>query len=238
MKAQDLYKAVNEIDDNTIIETVDAYCGRKAVRRPRKVFRTILAAAVAVSVFAALGAAAYAGDFLGIRALLSGKFPEDGGEAAVSITAPQTIPEDVSDDIRAELENNGKAWEEWENYRENEAEYRMPEALKNLPEDYTYIDEKYNGDCTYTLSFIKADYDESAGKYINEEILYSAELTISEYDSWKKLSKGVRYGDYDYSYGVICYDDQEEIVSIAEKYGLSLRGKRQDFWSSEDTGMT
>ena len=239
MKAYRLYEAMNEIDDDTARKTAEAYCGgeKAAGHRVRGSFRTVLIAAVMVSVFAALGAAAYAGDFLGIRSLLGGA-PDGTDGSPVSLTAPQELPEDVPEKVPELVENSRRAWEEWQEYKENESDVRMPGALENAPEDYTYIDERENPDGSVTVSYISADYDEKHEEYTGEKVLMSAVLSAEEHESWKKINEAYRFGDFDPAYGVMSERDGDRLTETAEKYGLKLRRAGKVYWSSETAGMT
>lgn len=239
MKAHEIYEAMDGIDDRTLLETVSTFhkdAGR--VIKPHRVLKTVLVAAVIVSVFACLSVAAYAGNFLGIRALLRPDEYDADGNAAVSITAPQQMPDELPEETKALIESSENAWNEWMAYKDNESACRLPAAFQNLPESYCYIDEKENSDGSWTVSFYNADYDEAEDELINQALIKEINASAEDYNAWKNIQNGVRFGDYDYSYAVMSEEDGEKLESIADKYHLNLRRGRKVVWSSETMEMT
>lgn len=234
MKADKLFEAINNIDDKSIVESVETfYKESKSVKRKGS-FRTLLVAAVIVSVLAALSAAAYAVDFLGMRALISGKSYIEGTEySAVSITRPQQIPDYVGEDVKAKLENVGKAWAEWETVRDESLNVEKPRLTEETPVDCETIEVNKNEDGTYTVIY---------SKYCGETEEILKEVTASkdeleEMDEYDKLMAN-QYPGYDFTYRVHTAKQAEKLEEIAKKYGLNLRRNLTAAYSSETSGRT
>lgn len=145
MKSMDFIRAMGGIDDDIITETAAALYGaagdktRTAARTYRRSYRRVIALAAALAALLALGAAAYATDFFGLRAMRVK--PEDArytpykieehpdgtreavpnpDAAIVSLTQPQDVPDGASAEVRERIENSRRAWDEWTAWREEQ----------------------------------------------------------------------------------------------------------------------
>ena len=80
----------------------------------KRTSRRFVSILIAATLVLSLGIVAYATDLFGIRALLinNDDLPatqnEDGGY--LSITQPQDIPEEMSAEVKAKIDNSTKAW--------------------------------------------------------------------------------------------------------------------------------
>ena len=195
-------------------------------RRSRRFVSILIAACLLLS----LGIAAYASDYFGIRALL---IKEDDYAAApyeegayISITQPQDVPEEMSSEIKAKLENNAKAWEEWHEWRKQNDIIR-PDVFIG-PEGYDTIDYLENDDGSYTIIFCDAVliYDDE-GKVVDvkheemERRIASAEECEQENLFWDTVAQG--YEGYDYKYNVHTQEAADKLEEIAASYGLKVR---------------
>ena len=124
----------------------------------KRTFRRFVPILVAACLLLSLGIVAYATDLFGIRALLikddslAHTRGEDSGH--LSITQPQEVPEEMSADIKAKIDNSTKAWNEWDTWRRENGIYQ-PEVFI-APEGCDIADYIENEDGTYTVIFYDA----------------------------------------------------------------------------------
>lgn len=190
----------------------------------------ILAAALALAL--SVMALAYATDLFGFRALARPEpeggyadgFPISEGEAVISITQPQDVPDEVDamfeTNIAEKLEKSRLAWEEWqESKKELHAEYDAFMEKYEIEEEYSAIDESDNGDGTVTWEY--RDYID--GEQVVVETRVFTQEEVQEYDdfmmNWQFYDSG-----YDFNYYVHSDAQKAKLEEIAEKYGLKLRG--------------
>ena len=114
-----------------------------------KLIRIALLAAVIAS-FLAVGA--YAAGFLGKKAIVIDEPAVTDGSALVSISQPQSAPEEL-DEVARKIENAKAAWSEWRTWRETSPDLPREPAVFLPPADNvssTYVD---NPDGGYTIYF-------------------------------------------------------------------------------------
>lgn len=224
MKSMDFIRAMGGIEDDMILETVSAMQGGAAGRAAhahRRSFRRIIAAAAVLAALLALGAAAYATDFLGFREALVrqdsiGSIPDfkvtnaDGTQNIKDMSqgarVSMTKPEAASDKLRPWVENLNAAVEEWNEYKNAARQSFINEKLPHLGK-YTEPDVRMpeftgNGDGTYTVKPIE-DKLWSPGKDV--EIVYADEsefFTVSEeeYNDFRLFNRTFFGTDYESAY--------------------------------------
>jgi len=232
MTSLDFMEAMSRIDDSYIQEVVSCMNYKNGIS-VRRYMRSLLVATLIVSLFAAMGAAAYAADFLGIRTLLRpGNVEFDGTEySEISISQPQAIPDDMNSKVTAKLENSRLAWEEWNEYKKQANEQiRIPEAFQNEPDNVSAMEVQENDDGTWTCIYMSGTEVIEQRVISNEEYEYMLEFM-------EMTSKGYDSG-YDFNYGVDNAEQAEKLEEIAAKYGLKLRGEAKLAFSSDTTGQT
>lgn len=213
-----------------------------ASRRPKKLWRTVLIAAVLSSL---LGITAYAADFLGIRAMLlpgSGertyRFERqpDGSTALteapeggmLSLAQPMAIPEDLAPEIIAKVENSAAAWEEWSSWSEEHP--FAPPAVFQPPEGTAMTETEDNGDGTYTVIFYRdTQWEEETGRIkgigVIEERTATAEEAAAK-KAYREVMGKLGLPGYDSAYGVYTEERARKIEEIASRYGLALRREK------------
>jgi len=234
--------AMNDIDDlhlESARRMLGYKTGREEHTRKKKIIRILLLAAVIGSL---LTVGAYAAGFLGSRAIVIPESQTEGGEALVSITQPQAVPEEFSSEIHAKVENARAAWDEWRTWRETSPELPHQPAVFTPPKDATISHYAENEDGSYTLYY----YDENAFPLIyaseSGEPDFSAATPIEvrsataeemaareEFISYVNLS----YGDYDFNYDIHNETEAKKLEEIAAKHGLRLRRRSTLLWSKE-----
>lgn len=232
--------AINDIDD-LHLESARRMLGYRTGKevKKKKIIRIILLAAVIGSL---LTVGAYAAGFLGSKAIVIPETQTESGEALVSITQPQAVPEEMDSEIHAKVENARAAWDEWRTWRETSPELPHQPRVFTPPKDATISNFVENEDGSYTLYY----YDENAFPLIyaseNGEPDFSAATPIEvrsataeemaareEFIGYVNLS----YGDYDFNYDIHNETEAEKLEEIAAKYGLRLRQKNTLLWSRE-----
>ncbi len=239
MKHYDWDNILQYMDDELLEEALAPAAGKRAkAGTGRRVYRTLLIAAIIASFMVT---AAFAAGLLDFRALLMDKTVEiDGQEfSRISLTQPQTVPEETenadtqenalkdTEGLEEKLAASKAAWAEWEDYRYNGI---------GLPEAFSFVKEKScgllvteNDDGSVTVEII--DNGES------EFMTVSAE-EFEQFEAWGERQSGGTYGDYDFNYKVQSQEDADKLEKIAAKYGLKLRKGHQLLWSSETSGMS
>jgi len=196
-------------------------------RTSRRFVSVLLAACLLLS----LGAAAYATDFFGIKAMLikdTGKraVPEDFS-AMVSITQPQEVPDEMDANIKEKIDNSAKAWAEWDTW--SKANGPVDPEVFTAPEGFSGVaDYIENEDGSYTIiySTIEPVYDEqgktSDWKY---EEVERRTASSDEYEQHMAFIEAVSLGfeGYDFNYKVYSQEMADKLEEIAASYGLNLR---------------
>ena len=179
MNPLDFLLAMNDIDAAAVDEAIELMHGVTAGNDTKEVInlnkhrrkalrRTALIAAI-VALLAALGAAAYATDLFGLRAMAMDpadnpvyEFTEQTDDSIqrtvnpearrISLTQPQEVPDYMPEEVKRAVENSRLAWAEWEEYRDSLPD-TTPAFMLNLPDGLAAIDTDYNDDgtCTITL---------------------------------------------------------------------------------------
>ncbi len=162
MNRSDLSRVFSAIEDTYIEEALLASPQKAAAEKGmhtmnKKTYthrrtKRIITFALAACLLLALGAAAYAFDLFGLRAIKieDGTSPQklernpDGTAewvdnpdgALVSITQPQDVPEELDPAIAEKVKNSELAWAEWDTWRREHAP-RIPEVFDG-PENTSY----------------------------------------------------------------------------------------------------
>ena len=265
MKSMDFIRAMGGIDDDIITETAAALYGaagdktRTAARTHRRSYRRVIALAAALAALLALGAAAYATDFFGLRAMRVKpedvrytpykieEHPDGKREAVpnpdaaiVSLTQPQDVPDGASAEVRERIENSRRAWDEWTAWREEQDPTVEHPAVYEPPKDASGFREEENPDGTYTVIFMKPVpvYDESGTKILgfDDEEVETRTATAAEHEQmYKDMEQQARMSipGYDFNYLVKDETAAAKLEEIAAKYGLNLRHERTTFFSEE-----
>ena len=231
--------ALNDTDEN-YLESARIRLGyrtREDVKRPAR--KRIVAFALAAALILGLGAAVYAADLFGVRALLmeNAAPTDEPGGGTLSLTQPQDVPEEMDDAIRQKIDNSARAWAEWDAWRRDNGVFE-PEIFAP-PEGAGTAEFVENDDGTVTGIFYStvAERDEN-GKAVDYKTveIERRTATAEEYRQLEAFadvhSKG--YGDYDYNYHVYSKEMGDKLESIAASYGLKLRHKRTAMYQNYD----
>lgn len=209
-------------------------------KNTKKVVRVVLLAAVLTSL---LTAVAYAKGFLGSKAII---IPDtaatENGEALVSITQPQAVPEEMDSKVNEELENARTAWAEWLNWRETSPDIPHYPEIFTPPKGAAVSNYVKNADGSYTLYFFdkeelalihdgeNGEADFSAARPL--EVRTATAREMADHDAWIDYVN-LSYGDYDFNYDIHSKAEAEKLEEIAAKYGLYLRRGSTLLWSKE-----
>lgn len=255
MNRTDLSRVFNAIDDTYIEEALLASPQKAAAEKGmhtmnKKTYthrhtKRIITFALAACLLLALGAAAYAFDLFGLRAIKieDGTTPQklernaDGVKewvdnpdgALVSITQPQAVPEELAPAIAEKVKNSELAWAEWDTWRRDHAP-RIPEVF-DFPAGATACNFTENPDGTLTIDFVDVMTNEDGRPILDEngdiilESLDTRTATAEEYAEYQRVYELINfgYGDYDNSYDVETKEMADKLEAIAAKYGLNLR---------------
>ena len=265
MKSMDFIRAMGGIDDDIIMETAAAMYGAAGsarnggARTYRRSYRRVIALAAALAALLALGAAAYATDFFGLRAMrveperatytpykieekpdgTREAVPNPDG-AVVSLTQPQDAPEDIPPEVRERIENSRRAWDEWTAWREEQDPTVEYPAVYEPPKDAGGFREEENPDGTYTVIFMNPVpvYDESGTKILgfDDEEVETRTATAAEHEQmYKYMEQQARMSipGYDFNYHVKNETAAAKLEEIAAKYGLNLRHEQTLLFSGE-----
>lgn len=265
MKSMDFIRAMGGIDDDIIMETGAAMYGAAGSARSgdtrtyRRSYKRVIALAAALAALLALGAAAYATDFFGLRAMrveperatytpykieekpdgTREAVPNPDG-AVVSLTQPQDAPDDISPEVRERIENSRRAWDEWTAWREEQDPTVEHPAVYEPPKDAGGFREEENPDGTYTVIFMKSVpvYDESGTKILgfDDEEVETRTATAAEHEQmYKYMEQQARMSipGYDFNYHVKNETAAAKLEEIAAKYGLNLRHGQTLLFSEE-----
>ena len=217
----------------------------------KRTFRRFVPILVAACLLLSLGIVAYATDLFGIRALLikDDSLAHTRGEESghLSITQPQEVPEEMSADIKAKIDNSTKAWNEWDTWRRENGIYQ-PEVFI-APEGCDIADYIENEDGTYTVIFYDAVLTQNdSGEVVNvehvemERRIATAEEFEQDMAFAETMAKG--FSGYDFKYHVESQEMANKLEEIAAKYSLNVRhtstqlfqnfGDQTDFLSREE----
>lgn len=265
MKSMDFIRAMGGIDDDIIMETAAAMYGAAGsarnggARTYRRSYRRVIALAAALAALLALGAAAYATDLFGLRAMrveperatytpykieekpdgTREAVPNPDG-AVVSLTQPQDAPEDIPPEVRERIENSRRAWDEWTAWREEQDPTVEYPAVYEPPKDAGGFREEENPDGTYTVIFMNPVpvYDESGTKILgfDDEEVETRTATAAEHEQmYKYMEQQARMSipGYDFNYHVKNETAAAKLEEIAAKYGLNLRHEQTLLFSGE-----
>lgn len=236
MNPLDFLLAINEIEPRTVEEAMALMSTGEGETKEviylnpsgyhRNTLRRVLMTAAIIALLAALCAAAYAVDLLGLRALKldPGDYPvydyeqqpdgtwiqsETDEAVTISLTQPQEIPEDLPENIKQAIRNTQQATEEWTEFiRGDDSQF---EFLRNQPEGYFRIADTDNGNGTYTIEYQRL----TDGEWITIDTRTASAADVNE---WKNGFAG----DYEY-YNVRNHIQAEKLEELAAKYDLNLR---------------
>lgn len=195
-------------------------------------YRRLVSILVAACLLISLGIMAYAADLFGIRALLikSDDLPaarnEDGGH--LSITQPQEVPEEMSADIKAKIENSTKAWNEWDAWRKTNGLHLPDNCIP--PENVSSADYVENEDGSWTITYYEGAAD--ADKQKIETRTITAEEYAAEQEYWN--ARAIGFDSYDFKYHVYSQEMADKLEEIAAKFGLELRRERTAMYENFD----
>ncbi len=222
---------LDNLADDYISEAA-VYCPDAIRESPERIVhmrkKRIVSFALAAALILMLGAAAYAADLFGIKALLipNGRLASAGDRQGgyVSFTQPQAVPEEMDDGVRAKIDNSAKAWAEWTAWSKENGIYE-PESCK-APENTSSSTVEENADGTYTMIFYR---DSSSENEIERRTVSAEDFKASE-AYLEARAKG--FGGYDYPYHVYTQAMADKLESIAAGYGLKLRHQRTLMWQN------
>ena len=253
-----LSDALGSIRDDFLLEAARSYPAGEPGKEKhmkvsvRKILRTVLIAAVLVSVF---GATAYAAGWIGPRAIVIEDAPvydyergEDGtwqvtenpDGAHISMTQPQQLPEDLDPAIREKLEAKEAAWAEWTAYRSTRA-FPEPPAVFMHPEGAFWNEELPQEDGTVTLRFYNKEPEigpDGQPVFDPGALVEERTATPKDYAALEEYSAAMdaiaRYeSKYDFNYDCSSAEDEAKLEQIAASYGLRLRHGGNVLWSGE-----
>lgn len=265
MNRELISKAIGNIDDRHIIECASYTPGKAGStpgERTGKSYRTmrrVLVLAAVIALLLALGTAAYATDWFGLKplALPVVSYTARDGQTEeiqpVSLSQPQAVPEEL-EEANELAEKNKQAWEEF-----LEAQQSCPCVI-----EYQYLNEliyessnpkrfktefEDSGDGTLTVSYyvLPDDFDPWTFDWTanpdGPEYLFDHSKEISKADSDRFDEIFSDYNnyecEYDFHYNLHCDNEKAMLEEIAAKYGLNLRPMQKRLvWSSETTGQT
>lgn len=254
MNPLDFLLAMNDINAAAVDEAIELMHGgtvgndtREVInlnKHRRKTLRRSALIAAIVALLAALGAAAYATDLFGLRAMAMDptdnpvyEFAEqtDGSvqrtvnpEARrISLTQPQEVPDYMPEEVKRAVENSRLAWAEWEEYRASLPD-TTPAFMLNLPDGLAAIDTDYSDDGTCTITLYG---------YVDGELapIETHSAPSEEVKAWEDhlLLAAQGFGKYDYFYFARDAAGEVKLEEIAAKYGLALRGRSTQLGSSD-----
>ena len=254
-----LLRAMNGIYEEDVVMAGRIYTQKQNSGNKRKIVHLTLLAAVLISI---LTAGAYAMGFLGMKAIvipepelppisLEEAVPspraqtvpeEEVREVVVSITQPQSVPEEMSSDVHEKIENTLAAWSDWLSYRETSTEIPHDPEIFTRPTGAAVINYVENGDGSYTLYYFDKEALDLIHDGENGEADFSAATPLdvrtataeemAAHESWMDYAN-LTYGDYDFNYDIHSETEAAKLEAIAEKYGLRLRHRSTLLWSKE-----
>jgi len=258
MNRSDLSRVFNAIEDKYIEEALLASPQKAAAEKGmhtmnKKTYthrhtKRIITFALAACLLLALGAAAYAFDLFGLRAIRiedgtthrkwernadgTANWVDNPDGALVSITQPQDVPGELDPAIAEKVKNSELAWAEWDTWR-REHTLRPPEVFIS-PEGSNYSNETENPDGSVTIEYYSdAARDESGhiivdenGMIAYEGLIETRTATAEECEQYNEFIEKIHARDsygYDFNYYVETKEMADKLEAIAAKYGLNLR---------------
>ncbi|MDO5002366.1 MAG: hypothetical protein Q4E20_08965 [Eubacteriales bacterium] len=237
MKRETITLMLNGLADEYISEAA-VFC-QGSVQAPERIVhmrkKRIITFALAAALILALGAAAYAADLFGIRAVfMKNSAPSDVPDGGyVSFTQPQDVPAEMDESVRAKIDNSTQAWAEWTEWKADNGLF-FPEVYAP-PEGADFASEEENPDGTYTISFYAYPDDPvdaaaswehiQQGDYSDFILLDERIATKEEHDRNMEVGDVIARGfqGYDYPYHVYTQAMADKLESIAASHGLKLR---------------
>lgn len=235
--------AMNDIDDlhlESARRMLEYKTGDEAKQtKKKKIIRVLLLAAVIGSL---LTVGAYAAGFLGSKAIVIPESQTGSGEALVSITQPQAVPEEMDSEIHAKVENARAAWDEWRTWRETSPDLPHEPTVFLPPKGASVSNYVENEDGSYTLYYYgeealaliyeseNGEPDFSAAEPIEVRNATAEEMAMRE--EWMAYIN-LSYGDYDFNYDIHNETEAAKLEEIASKHGLRLRRCSTLLWSKE-----
>ena len=222
---------------------------------PNKRLRISLRVALIAALLAGLFAVgAYAGGFLGSRAIVipeetpaasaspttrpgkAGPVPTEAvGEKAaaqVSLTQPQAVPEEMDPAIREKVDKAARAWSEWTAWQEGRVP-PLPESLRAPGSCILDIADEPAPDGTYHAVFYRTDPEDPDKQIVLKESDATAEELAQFEAHWRYVSAADYQGDLDFNYHVHDGEEEQKLLEIADRYGLRLRRALTLLWSKE-----
>lgn len=240
MRRETITLMLNGLADEYISEAA-AFCPASIQESPERIVhmkkKRLITFALAAALILALGAAAYAADLFGLKALLitdgSPSSAADSNGGRLSITQPQAVPEEMDAAIKEKIDHSAEAWAEWRAWSEENAP-REPESCKR-PDHTSGILEEENADGTVTFIFLNGEEE------IGRRVISAEDYRLFR-DYWEVRARG--FSGYDFNYHVYTREMADKLESIAASYGLKLRheqiamfqnyGEQTDFSSFEE----
>ena len=262
LNAMTLLRAMNGIHEEDVIMAGRIYFKQRKHGNTRKIIQLTLLAAVLVSL---LTVGAYASGFLGIRAIVipepsagvaeapagqpqtqeepaaeDAEMPVNTPNALVSISQPQTVPEEMDSAVREKVENARAAWAEWQSWREGNRP-QAPEVFSPV-EGAAIVNYVDNEDGSATISYYSKEEMAKIQFKENEEPDFSAATPMevrtataeemAQREKWLEYA-GLSYGDYDFNYDIHTAGEAAKLEEIAASHGLRLRRANTLLWSKE-----
>lgn len=265
MNRERISKAIGDIDGQFIAECAvyaPAKAGRHAgtkVGNGGRSIRRVLVLAAMIALLLALGTAAYATGWFGLKPLTlpAVTYTAANGQVEelqpITLSQPQAVPEEL-EEVNELAEKNRQAWEEFQQARRSSAwvqEYeRLSELLyerssgKNFRVDF---EEREDGTVIASYYVPPEGYDfftfDWQAKPEGPEYVFdhSKEIAKADYERFDEIAASLSSYEceYDFHYGLNCDEEKAMLEEVAAKYGLNLRSNTSHLvWSSETTGMT
>ena len=240
MKCYDWDKILQYMDDELLEEALAPAADKRAkTGTGRRVYRTLLIAAIIASFMVT---AAYAAGLLDFRALLLEDTLEiDGQELSkISLTQPQAVPEETestgtqenalkdTDELEEKLAASKAAWAEWEAYMDERTDREVPDSMKFVLGKGGVLHSTENEDDTVELLLETREGEEASTVSMED---------WKQYEAWVER-QALPYGGYDLSYRVHSEEDACKLEEIAARYGLNLRKAMQSALSSETSAIS
>ena len=234
-----LLRAMNGIHEEDVVMAEKNYFEKRTAKNLRRTIHITLLAAVLISLFTV---GAYALGFLGSKAIVIPESTTESGEALVSITQPQAVPEEMDNEVNEKVENARKAWAEWQNWRETSPDIPHEPAVFFPPEEASVSNYVENEDGGITIYF----FDKEALALIHDgengeadfsaatplEVRTATAEEVAAREAWTDYVN-LTYGDYDFNYDIHNEVEAAKLEEIAAKYGLHLRSGSTLLWSKE-----
>ncbi len=234
-----LLRAMNGIHEEDVVMAEKYYFEKRTAKNLRRTLHITLLAAVLISLFTV---GAYALGFLGSKAIVIPESTTESGEALVSITQPQAVPEELDGGISEKVDNARAAWAEWQNWRETSPDIPHYPQIFTPPKGTAVVNYVENEDGSFSMYF----FDKEALALIHDgengeadfsaatplEVRTATAEEVAAREAWTDYVN-LTYGDYDFNYDVHSELEATKLEEIATKYGLRLRKGSTLLWSKE-----